>query len=84
MFSTASAALALPKSQDTDCALIKHCPVIKPRCWIKCIIINPFKVIIDDKKKEGRPHQCNDSSHKKREQVSMITEVVTVSNSTKL
>lgn len=53
MISTASTALALPKSQDTDFALIKQCPVIKPRRWIKCIIINPFNIIIDDKKERG-------------------------------
>lgn len=48
------------------------------------MIINPFNVIIDDKKKEGRPHQWNDFAHKKREQISTMAEVINVSNSTRL
>jgi len=32
------------------------------------MIINPFDIIIGDKKEEGRPHQRNSFAHKKREQ----------------
>lgn len=83
MISTVSAAFALLKSQDTGCALIKQCPVIEPRPRMKCVVINPFNIIRDHRRKEQRLHQRNHLTHKETEQISATAEVINISNPTK-